>query len=78
MSLFNSPKLLIESLFFLYFFVVLRFAEDGGNFSINSDDPLVCQTRMDLEQGVAFNEIGLSPAEITRAVSLRFLLFKTS
>ena len=38
------------------------------NFSLNSDDPLVCQTRIDLEQGVAFNEIGLSPAEITRAV----------
>lgn len=44
-----------------------RFAEDGANFSLNSDDPLVCQTRMDLEQGVAFTEIGLSPAEITRA-----------
>ena len=58
--------------------MVLRFAEDGVNFSINSDDPLVCQTRMDLEQGVAFNEIGLSLAEITRAVSLSFLLFKTS
>ena len=55
--------------------MVLRFAEDGVNFSINSDDPLVCQTRMDLEQGVAFNEIGLSPAEITRAVSLRFFFF---
>ena len=55
--------------------MVLRFAEDGVNFSINSDDPLVCQTRMDLEQGVAFNEIGLSPAEITRAVSLRFFCF---
>lgn len=50
-------------------FCVLRFAEDGANFSLNSDDPLVCQTRMDLEQGVAFTEIGLSPAEITRAVS---------
>lgn len=44
-----------------------RFAEDGVDFSLNSDDPLVCQTRLDLEQGVAFNDIGLSPAEITRA-----------
>lgn len=44
-----------------------RFAKDRVNFSLNSDDPLVCQTRIDLEQGVAFNEIGLSPAEITRA-----------
>ena len=51
------------------YFVFQRFVEDGVNFSLNSDDPLVCQTRMDLEQGVAFNEIGLSPAEITRAVS---------
>lgn len=37
------------------------------NFSLNSDDPLVCQTRIDLEQKVAINEIGLSPAEITCA-----------
>ena len=50
------------------FFLFLRFAKDRVNFSLNSDDPLVCQTRIDLEQGVAFNEIGLSPAEITRAV----------
>lgn len=44
-----------------------RFVEDGVNFSINSDDPLICQTRLDIEQGVAFNQIGLSPAELTRA-----------
>lgn len=44
-----------------------RFVEDGVNFSINSDDPLVCQTRVDLEQGVAFNKIGLTPAELTQA-----------
>ncbi|KAL9962813.1 hypothetical protein ACROYT_G031956 [Oculina patagonica] len=44
-----------------------RFVEDGANFSINSDDPLICQTKIDLEQGVAFNQIGLSPAELTRA-----------
>ena len=51
------------------YFGFLRFVKDGVNFSINSDDPLICQTRMDLEQGVAFNQIGLSPAELTRAVS---------
>ncbi|XP_020610606.1 adenosine deaminase-like isoform X2 [Orbicella faveolata] len=44
-----------------------RFVEDGVNFSINSDDPLICQTRVDIEQGVAFDQIGLSPAELTRA-----------
>ncbi|XP_074607454.1 adenosine deaminase-like isoform X3 [Acropora palmata] len=44
-----------------------RFAEDGVNFSLNSDDPLVCQTRLDLEHRVVLNEIGLSSAEITRA-----------
>ena len=59
----------------LYFVSCLffRFAEDGVNFSLNSDDPLVCQTRIDLEQKVAINEIGLSPAEITCAVSLVFI-----
>lgn len=51
-----------------------RFVEDGVNFSINSDDPLICQTRIDLEQGVAFNQIGLSPADLTRAVSCIFIL----
>ena len=51
------------------YFAFSRFAEDGVNFSINSDDPLICQTRVDIEQGVAFNQIGLSPAELTRAVS---------
>lgn len=50
-------------------FCVSRFVEDGVNFSINSDDPLICQTRVDIEQGVAFDQIGLSPAELTRAVS---------
>ncbi|PFX10995.1 Adenosine deaminase, partial [Stylophora pistillata] len=45
-----------------------RFVEDGVNFSINSDDPLFCQTRVDLEQGIAFDNIGLSPAELTQAV----------
>ena len=50
-------------------FAFSRFVEDGANFSINSDDPLICQTRLDIEQGVAFNQIGLSPAELTRAVS---------
>lgn len=52
------------------YFVFSRFVEDGANFSINSDDPLICQTKIDLEQGVAFNQIGLSPAELTRAVSI--------
>lgn len=52
-----------------------RFVEDGVNFSINSDDPLVCQTRVDLEQGVAFDKIGLSPAELTRAATARVLLW---
>ena len=50
-------------------FAFSRFVEDGVNFSINSDDPLICQTRLDIEQGVAFNQIGLSPAELTRGVS---------
>jgi len=50
-------------------FAFSRFVEDGVNFSINSDDPLICQTRVDIEQGVAFDQIGLSPAELTRAVS---------
>ena len=50
-------------------FAFSRFVEDGVNFSINSDDPLICQTRLDIEQGVAFNQIGLSPAELTCAVS---------
>ena len=50
-------------------FAYSRFVEDGVNFSINSDDPLICQTRLDIEQGVAFNQIGLSPAELTRGVS---------
>ena len=40
------------------------------NFSLNSDDPLVCHTTKDLEEKIAINKIGLSPAEITRAVSL--------
>ena len=58
-------------------FFVSRFVEDGVNFSINSDDPLVCQTRVDLEQGVAFNKIGLTPAELTQAVCyfVSFLAF---
>lgn len=56
-------------------FFVSRFVEDGVNFSINSDDPLVCQTRVDLEQGVAFNKIGLTPAELTQAVCCLFLGF---
>ena len=50
-------------------FAFSRFVEDGVNFSINSDDPLICQTRVDLEQAVAFNQVGLGPAELTRAVS---------
>ena len=61
-----TGRYFVECLFF-------RFAEDGVNFSLNSDDPLVCQTRIDLEQKVAINEIGLSPAEITCAVSLVFI-----
>ena len=59
---------LIGPLWIHIYFLFSRFVEDGANFSINSDDPLICQTRMDLEQGVAFNKIGLSPADLTRAV----------
>lgn len=44
-----------------------RFAQDRVNFSLNSDDPLVCHTTKDLEEKIAINKIGLSPAEITRA-----------
>ena len=63
-------------------FCFSRFAEDCVNYSLNSDDPLVCQTRLDLEQRVALNDIGLSPAEITRAVgsslTLRYVAHKLS
>ena len=59
----------MNALIHFAYFAFSRFVEDGVNFSINSDDPLICQTRMDFEQGVAFNQIGLSPAELTQAVS---------
>ena len=47
------------------------------NFSLNSDDPLVCHTTKDLEEKIAINKIGLSPAEITRAVSLALFWYFT-
>ncbi|XP_031556443.1 adenosine deaminase-like [Actinia tenebrosa] len=46
---------------------VRKFAEDGINYSINSDDPLVCDTNEQNEYRVAYNKIELNAAELTRA-----------
>ncbi len=47
---------------------VLRFARDGANFSINTDDPTVTGTRMEDEFKV-LRSWGLSDAHLVRAVS---------
>lgn len=49
---------------------ISRFAEDRLNYSINSDDPLICDTNQEKEYKVSFIDIGLNAAELTRAVSL--------
>ncbi len=48
-----------------------RFAEDGVNFSLNTDDMLVCRTDMKAEFDVAFNKMGFTAALLTKAVSTR-------
>ena len=52
------------------FCVNFRFVEDGVNFSINSDDPLICQANLWSEFHLAFNKLGLNTAVLTKAVSL--------
>ena len=51
-----------------------RFAEDGVNFSLNTDDTLVCRTDMTHEFDVAFNRMGFSAALLTKAVSTYLFL----
>ena len=50
------------------FCVNFRFVEDGVNFSINSDDPLICQANLWSEFHLAFNKLGLNTAVLTKAV----------
>ena len=45
-----------------------RFAEDGVNFSLNTDDTLVCQNDMRKEFCVAFNKMGFTAAMLAKAV----------
>ncbi|XP_028404296.1 adenosine deaminase-like [Dendronephthya gigantea] len=45
----------------------IKFAEDGVNFSLNTDDMLVCRTDMTHEFDVAFNKMGFSAALLTKA-----------
>lgn len=47
---------------------IVRFAEDGANFSINKDDPLTFGSTLDLEYKYLY-ELGLTEAHVVRAVS---------
>ena len=49
---------------------LLRFAADGANFSVNSDDPTITQTRISDEFEVV-RSWGLTEAHLVRAVSRR-------
>ena len=51
------------------FLFICRFAEDGVNFSLNTDDMLVCRTNMRAEFNVAFNKMDFTAAMLTKAVS---------
>ncbi|EDO45463.1 predicted protein [Nematostella vectensis] len=46
---------------------ILKFARDGANFSLNSDDPLVCDTTIENEYRVAHDEIGLGEEDFKKA-----------
>ncbi|XP_046864517.1 adenosine deaminase-like isoform X2 [Xenia sp. Carnegie-2017] len=45
----------------------IKFARDGANFSLNTDDMLVCQTNMNHEFNIAFNEMKFSAAMLAKA-----------
>lgn len=45
----------------------IKFAEDGVNFSLNTDDMLVCRTNMRAEFNVAFNKMDFTAAMLTKA-----------
>lgn len=45
----------------------IKFAEDGVNFSLNTDDTLVCQNDMRKEFCVAFNKMGFTAAMLAKA-----------